>query len=73
MVQRYAHLALDFQARAIDKLNALGTIRAQSPKSTISTSPPETRNPKVSFGVETGALGKIRTYDLSLTKGVLYP
>lgn len=31
MVQRYAHLAPDFQRGAIDKLNAYGTDRAQSP------------------------------------------
>jgi len=30
MVQRYAHLAPDFQERAIGTLNAYGTVSAQS-------------------------------------------
>lgn len=55
---RDVDLAPDFQAQAIDKLNAFGTFRAQSPETTNSTSPPETRNPKVSLGVSmVGAAG----------------
>ena len=51
MVQRYAHLAPDFQAEAIAKLNGYGTIRAQSPEEGQNTASPNGRNPKVSLGV----------------------
>jgi len=51
MVQRYAHLAPDFQAQAIEALNDAGTIWAQSPDSDPATNLPNGRNPKVSLGV----------------------
>jgi len=51
MVQRYAHLAPDFQTQAIDKLNDAGTIWAQSPEFEPAVEVPNGRNPKVSLEV----------------------
>ncbi len=49
MVQRYAHLAPNFQAQAIDKLNDAGTIWAQSPEIDSAEEVQNGRNPKVSL------------------------
>ena len=58
MVQRYAHLAPDFQTQAIDKLNDAGTIWAQSPEIGLASNSQNRRNPKVSLGVSVvGAAG----------------
>ena len=66
MVQRYAHLAPDFQERAIAALNVyghnLGTMNENVPVQNLSKTL-----------MENGAAGEIRTLDLPLTKGVLYP
>ena len=51
MVQRYAHLAPDFQAEAIARLNTYGTIRAQSPDEGQNMVSPNGRNPQVSLRV----------------------
>jgi len=81
MVQRYAHLAPDFQERAIDALNTFGhkmgtATEMPTPEAIGETAPEMAKPPGLPGGFgrrEIGAGDEIRTHDFNLGKVALYP